>query len=81
MPGGFGTLDEFYESMNLIQTQRIQKFPVVLFGSDYWRGMLEWLKITVLRTGNISKEDFKIFTVVDKPKEVVNAINKFYEKT
>ncbi len=80
MPGGYGTLDEFTEAINLIQTQRIEKFPVVLFGSEYWKGMLDWLHATVLKNGNISPEDLKIFTVVDKPKEVIAAIKKFYEK-
>lgn len=78
MPGGYGTLDEFYEAINLIQTQRISKFPVVLFGSEYWKGMLDWLGDTVLKNGNISKEDLNIFTVVDNPKEAVRAIKKFY---
>ncbi len=80
MPGGYGTLDEFTEAINLIQTERIPKFPVVLFGSEYWKGMLDWLRETVLKNGNISKEDLNIFTVVDKPKEIVSAIKKFYEK-
>ncbi len=79
MPGGYGTLDEFTEAINLIQTERIQKFPVVLFGSEYWRGMLDWLKGTVLKNGNISKEDLSIFTVADNPVEVVEAIKKFYK--
>ncbi len=81
LPGGFGTLDEFFEAINLIQTERIQKFPVVLFGKEYWEGLLEWLKETVLENGNISKEDLEIFTVVDRPKEVVTAIKKFYAKS
>lgn len=78
MPGGYGTLDEFSEAINLIQTRRISRFPVVLFGSEYWKGMLDWVKSTVLKSGNISVEDLKIFTVVDKPKDVVRAIKKFY---
>lgn len=78
MPGGYGTLDEFYEAINLIQTQRIQRFPVVLFGSDYWKGMLDWLRGTVLKQGNISKEDLDIFTLVDEPKEAVKVIKRFY---
>jgi hypothetical protein len=80
MPGGYGTLDEFSEAINLIQTERIPEFPVVLFGREYWKGMLDWLKDTVLKNGAISKEDLDIFTVVDTPKEVVNVIKKFYEK-
>ena len=81
MPGGYGTLDEFTEAINLIQTERISKFPVILVDSEYWKGMLDWLKSVVLKNGAISKEDLKIFTVVDEPKEVVNAIKKFYEKS
>jgi uncharacterized protein (TIGR00730 family) len=80
MPGGYGTLDEFTEAINLIQTQRIPKFPVVLFGSEYWKGMLCWLKETVLKNDNISQEDLNIFTVVDEPKEVVEVIKKFYRQ-
>jgi len=79
MPGGYGTLDEFTEAINLIQTKRIPKFPVVLFGSEYWKGMLDWLKDKVLKEGNIAKEDLNIFTVVDKPNEVAEAIKKFYK--
>lgn len=78
LPGGYGTLDEFTEALNLIQTERISKFPVVLFGSKYWKGMIDWLKDTVLKNGNISKEDLNIFTLVDKPKDVVSVIKKFY---
>lgn len=79
LPGGFGTLDEFFEAVNLIQTERIEKFPVVLFGRAYWEGLLDWLKETVLKIGNISKEDLDIFVVVDNPKDIVRAIDKFYE--
>ena len=78
MPGGYGTLDEFYEALNLIQTMRIQKFPVILLGKVYWKGMMQWLRGTVKECGNISKEDLDIFTIVDSPKEVVVAIKKFY---
>ncbi len=81
MPGGFGTLDEFTEAVNLIQTERIPKFPVVLVGSEYWKGMLDWLRGKVLPSGNISKNDLDIFTVVDEPREVVKVIKKFYAKT
>jgi len=81
MPGGFGTLDEFFEAVNLIQTQRIDKFPVVLMDSDYWKGMLKWAKETLLKHGAISKEDLDIYAVVDKPKDVITAINSFYAKT
>ena len=80
MPGGYGTLDEFTEAINLIQTQRIDKFPVVLFGREYWKGMLDWLKERVLKEGNIDEKELAIFSVVDKPKEVVEVIKKFYQK-
>ena len=80
LPGGYGTLDEFFEAINLIQTARIPKFPVVLFNSQYWEGLLDWLKNIVLKHGNISKIDLDIFTLVDKPKEVAEVVKKFYEK-
>jgi uncharacterized protein (TIGR00730 family) len=80
MPGGYGTLDEFSEAINLIQTERISRFPVVLFGKEYWQGMLDWLKDTVLKNGCISKEDLNIFVVADSPKEVVRLIRRFYRR-
>lgn len=81
MPGGYGTLDELFESLNLIQTARIDKFPVILLGRNYWRGLEKWLHSTVLKEGCIVKDDKKIFQTVDTPKEVVSAIKKFYEKS
>jgi len=80
LPGGYGTLDEFTEALNLIQTERIAKFPVVLFGRDYWEGMLDWLRDKVVKNGCISKDELKLFTIVSTPKEVVSAIKMFYEK-
>ena len=79
-PGGFGTLDEFFESVTLIQTNRMPSFPVILVGSKFWSGMIEWLKKTVLKEGCISEEDFDIFKIVDTPQEVVKEIKKFYGK-
>ncbi len=81
MPGGFGTLDELFEAINLIQTERIEKFPVVLTGGEYWRGMVEWIENTVLERGNISSSDLAIFKVIDHPKEIVQYINKFYSNS
>jgi len=78
MPGGYGTLDEFFEAITLIQTKRIFRFPVILFNSQYWKPLLEWLKKTVHAHGNILKEDLELFILVDEPKEVVREINKFY---
>ena len=77
-PGGFGTLDELFESVTLIQTERMEKFPVVLVGSEYWEGLLTWLNKTVLAAGNINPKDLDIFQVVDTPEEVVRTIRNFY---
>jgi len=81
LPGGYGTMDEFFEAINLIQTERIPKFPVILFGSEYWKGLISWLKDTVYKHGNISKKDLDIFIIVDRPQDVTAAIKKFYAKT
>lgn len=81
MPGGFGTLDEFFESITLIQTKKISHFPVILVDSKYWGPLLDWLKNTVLAQGNISKEDLELFKVVDDPKQVVREIVEFYKPT
>ncbi len=78
-PGGYGTLDELFESINLIQTVRIAPFPVILVGSRYWQGLLHWLMSTVLRRGCISPEDLSLFSLVDKAEDVVRVIRKFYE--
>lgn len=79
-PGGFGTLDEFFESVTLIQTERIDRFPVVLFGSAYWGGLIRWVKESILEEGNINKKDLDIFTIVDKPEDVIKTIRAFYKK-
>jgi uncharacterized protein (TIGR00730 family) len=81
LPGGFGTFDEFFESATLIQTGKIGKFPIVLVGSDFWKGMLEWIeKVVQEEQKNISPEDVSLFTVVDTADEAVEVINKFYSK-
>ena len=77
-PGGYGTLDELFESINLIQTERIPKFPVILFGSRYWRGLLHWIMSTVLRRGCVSRSDLSLFSLVDKPQDVLKIIKNFY---
>lgn len=79
-PGGFGTLDEFFEALSLIQTQRIEAFPVILVGSDYWHGMIKWIKEVPLRKGAIYKSELSIFTIIDKPEEAAGSIRKFYHK-
>jgi hypothetical protein len=80
LPGGYGTLDEFFEAITLIQTERIAKFPVILFNSQYWKPLLEWLKKTVYQHGNIDQADLDLFILVDEPKQVAQAIKKFYAK-
>ena len=77
LPGGFGTMDELFEALTLIQTRRIKGFPVILMGSDYWRGLLNWLKNTMLKEGMISKEDIDLITIIDDPDEAVKHIQKF----
>jgi len=79
-PGGFGTLDELFEAMTLVQTKRIDPFPVILVGSDYWKGLIHWLKDTTIPARTIDRFDMEIFSVVDTPEEVVRAINRFYKK-
>jgi len=71
MPGGFGSLDELFESMTLIQTKRANPFPVVLVGSKFWSGLINWFKDTLLASGTIAEEDLHIFTLLDDPQEVV----------
>ena len=77
-PGGFGTMDELFESLTLIQTGKIRDFPVVLFGSEYWSGLLGWIKGTLLERGKISEDDLKIFCVTDDPEEVVTHVLERY---
>jgi uncharacterized protein (TIGR00730 family) len=79
-PGGYGTLDEFFESITLIQNGRIEQFPVILVGSNYWKGMVNWLKTTVCKHGNIADKDLFLFKVVDDPQEVVAIVKDFYQK-
>ncbi len=78
LPGGYGTMDEFFEALVLIQTFRQASFPVVLMGSDYWAGLVEWLKDTMLNQYNyISPEDIDVFTMVDDPKKAAQIISDF----
>lgn len=79
-PGGFGTLDEFFESITLVQTKRIGRFPVILVGKKYWRGMMGWLKGVVLEENCINQDDYDAFQIVDKPQEVVSIVKKFYRE-
>ncbi|HEX8173711.1 MAG TPA: TIGR00730 family Rossman fold protein [Pyrinomonadaceae bacterium] len=73
-PGGYGTLDELFESLTLIQTRKIRNFPVVLFGSKYWAGMVDWIKNSLLTEGKVSEKDIDLLRVTDSPSEVVEII-------
>jgi uncharacterized protein (TIGR00730 family) len=77
-PGGFGTLDELFESLTLIQTRKIKHFPVVLFGSEYWGGLLDWLMNTTAAAGNISPGDLELFKLTDSPEEAVEHVVRRY---
>ncbi|SPD76225.1 conserved hypothetical protein [uncultured Desulfobacterium sp.] len=76
MPGGFGTLDELFEAITLIQTKRIRYFPIILMDSGFWSGLLDWIIDTMLKEKTISKPDFEIFNVVDSPEEAVSIIKR-----
>ena len=81
MPGGVGTLDELFEAITLIQTQKIAAFPIVLVGKDYWSGLMDWIKNVMLeKEQNISPEDLDLFTLVDTTDEAVKYIDNFYSK-
>lgn len=71
-PGGFGTLDEFFESIGLIQTHKIKPFPVILVGREYWKGLKDWMDKALLAGGKISPEDINLFRIIDEPDEIVN---------
>ena len=78
IPGGMGTLDELTEVLTLIQTGKIKPFPVVLFNSNYWKGLLDWLRDDTLANGYISEEDLHLLRLSDDPKEVVDIIRSWY---
>ena len=81
LPGGFGTLDELFEALTLIQTKKVAQFPVVLVGSQFWTGLVDWIKEVMLKKEqNIHEDDLLLFSVVDTADEAVNAIIEFYEK-
>jgi uncharacterized protein (TIGR00730 family) len=78
-PGGFGTLDELFESLTLIQTRKIRNFPVVLYDSSYWSGMIDWIKDKVLGKANIAAEDLSLLHITDSPAEIVEIISRFQD--
>ena len=81
MPGGFGTLDELFEAITLIQTNKIERFPVILYGSDFWSGCIDWIKNTVCQKfNNVSTNEMFLFELVDSKKEIIDILKKFYDK-
>jgi len=80
MPGGFGTLDEMFEAITLIQTNKMVKFPVVMVGTKYWGGLIDWIKETMLTEGNINETDLNLFKLVDTASEAVEEIETYYQK-
>ena len=76
MPGGFGTMDELFEAITLIQTRRIKSFPIILVGSDYWQGLIDWIKGSMLETGKIEEKDLFIINQLDEVDEIVNFIKR-----
>lgn len=81
MPGGFGTLDELFEAVTLIQTKKIGKFPIILVGTDFWSGLLDWIKTTIIeKHKNANPEDLNLIRLVDTEDEVVEVLNNFYKK-
>jgi uncharacterized protein (TIGR00730 family) len=79
MPGGFGTMDEFFEAITLMQTEKISNFPVVLFGFEYWKGLIDWIHNTMLAEGNVDQADLDRFTLVDTVDDAVDFIDNFYK--
>ncbi|MGK7397040.1 MAG: TIGR00730 family Rossman fold protein [Candidatus Cyclobacteriaceae bacterium M3_2C_046] len=81
MPGGFGTLDELFEALTLIQTNKIGRFPIVLVGKKFWNGLYDWLhQIVLTEQNNVDENDFELFSIVDTAEEAVNVIDDFYNK-
>ena len=82
MPGGFGTLDELFEAITLIQTHKIEKFPIILVGTEFWTGLMDWIKTTLLKEfGNISEKDLELINLVDTEDEVIHILDSFYKES
>lgn len=79
-PGGFGTLDELFEATTLIQTKKVEPFPIILVGRDYWKGLVDWMNKTLIPHKTIARLDMRIFTQADTPQEIITTINRFYRK-
>lgn len=79
-PGGFGTLDEFFEAITLVQTKRVYPFPVILIGSEFWKGLVHWIQDVLVPNKTLDKIDMNIFSLADTPQQVVSIINRFYKR-
>jgi len=77
-PGGFGTMDEMFEALTLSQTRKIENFPIILYGTEYWQGLIDWMKSTLVPNGTIGREDFALFSIVDTADEIRFLINEHY---
>jgi uncharacterized protein (TIGR00730 family) len=81
MPGGFGTLDELFEAMTLIQTKKIGKFPIILVGTEFWSGLIDWVKTVLIeKEKTVSPDDMNLIKIVDTADEVVAELDRFYKK-
>jgi len=80
MPGGFGTLDELFEAVTLVQTKKIDRFPIILFGTEFWQGLKDWVEGTLKKTGKISPEDTDLLYLADSTDEVISIIEDFYKE-
>jgi uncharacterized protein (TIGR00730 family) len=78
-PGGFGTLDEAFEALTLVQTKKVRNFPVVLFGSQYWKGLVSWVTSTMLHEGNIDADDLKLIHLTDSPQDAVDFVSRYHQ--
>ena len=80
MPGGLGTLDELFEALTLIQTEKIKKFPILLVGKEYWSGLLDWIKVVLLKENKLDHDDLNLIHLVESKEEVVEHLQKFYKQ-
>lgn len=80
LPGGFGTMDELFEVLTLVQTKKITKVPVILVGKEFWQGLIDWISTTMLDAGNIKAKDIELLPMTDDPEDVIRYINNFYAK-
>jgi len=80
LPGGFGTMDELFEVLTLVQTKKITKVPIILVGKEFWQGLIDWISTTMLDAGNIKAKDIELLPMTDDPEDVIRLINQFYSK-